>query len=254
MTNQRVLLCMLAHPDDCEILCAGTVLRLAREHEYTVHLATCTAGDCGSEQLPPDEISRIRRAEARRAATLVDGTYHCLELRDLKVAFCPETVHKALELFRQVNPSLVITHPRHDYMLDHEQCHLIARAACFGFAMPNASPAPAPVGAGVPYLYYCDPLEGRDPYTGQPVRPTTVIDITQVIDDKARMLACHDSQRRWLRAYHGMDEYLDAMKRHGAARARPHSGCFAEAFVQHRGHAFPTDDLLWKLLSPPGAE
>ncbi len=254
MTNRRVLLCVLAHPDDCEILCAGTVLRLAREQHYTVHLATCTAGDCGSMQLPPKTISCIRRDEARRAAAMVDGTFHCLELDDLKVAFSPQTVEKALDLFRQVNPTLVITHPRHDYMIDHEQCHLIARAACFGFAMPNAAPTPPPADARVPHLYYCDPLEGRDPYTGQSVQPTTIIDITHVMDEKARMLACHDSQRQWLQAHHGMDEYLQAMKRHGAARAHPHTECYAEAFVQHRGHAFPADDLLAELLNRPGAD
>ena len=38
------------------------------------------------------------------------------------------------------------------------------------------------------------------------------------IDRKAEMLACHASQRDWLRAHHGMDEYIEAMKRHGAMR------------------------------------
>ena len=58
------------------------------------------------------------------------------------------------------------------------------------------------------------------------------------------MLACHASQREWLRAHHGMDEYLEAVKRHDAARGSCSGVAYAEAFVQHRGHAYPHDDLL----------
>ena len=31
-------------PDDIEFLCAGTLIRLAKEHGWQVHLATMTAG------------------------------------------------------------------------------------------------------------------------------------------------------------------------------------------------------------------
>ena len=64
----KVVLGVFAHPDDAEFLCAGTLLRLARERGWQVHIATMTPGDCGSAELPPGEISRIRRAEgaARR--------------------------------------------------------------------------------------------------------------------------------------------------------------------------------------------
>ena len=40
------------------------------------------------------------------------------------------------------------------------------------------------------------------------------------MDRKIEMLACHASQRDWLRAHHGMDEYIEAMKRYGAERGR----------------------------------
>jgi hypothetical protein len=41
-----------------------------------------------------------------------------------------------------------------------------------------------------------------------------------------------------------MDEYLESFKRHDAARGREIGRPFAEAFVQHRGHAYPSDDFL----------
>ncbi len=65
-----VVLTILAHPDDAEFLCAGTLIRLVREHGFEAHLASMTPGDCGSMDRPPDEISRTRRSEA---ATLAFG-------------------------------------------------------------------------------------------------------------------------------------------------------------------------------------
>jgi len=246
--SKQTALVFLAHPDDAEILCGGTLIRLAALG-WTIHIATATPGDCGSATLGAQEIAAIRREEGRKAAASIGATYHCLEERDVNVIFNHDANRKAIDLFRKVNPDLVITHPRHDYMMDHEQVHLLARSAAFSFAIPNASKLPMGEGAHIPYLYYVDPIEGLDPYSGQPVAPTTRIDISAVIDKKADMLACHASQREWLRAHHGMDEYLDAMKRHGQARGDEMAVAYAEAFVQHRGHAFPHDDLLASLLA-----
>jgi hypothetical protein len=100
----------------------------------------------------------------------------------------------------------------------------------------------------VPWLYYCDPVEGLDPYNGQRVQPSTYVDITSVLPQKIEMLACHASQREWLRSHHGMDEYIESMKLHSAARGREIGVEYAEAFVQHRGHAYPHNDLLTELL------
>jgi len=34
------------------------------------------------------------------------------------------------------------------------------------------------------------------------------------------MLACHASQREWLLAHHGMDEYIEAMRRLSSGRGK----------------------------------
>lgn len=243
------VLAFMAHPDDAEILCGGTLIRLQQEHDCEIHIVTATPGDCGSADLSCDEIAAVRRAEAKQAAEMIGAAYHCLEERDLKVTFNPDSIVKAIDLFRQINPAIVLTHPRRDYMLDHEQVHLLARSASFGFSIPNASSLPLPQEARLPHLYYVDPLEGLDPYTGVKVTPTTLIDISSVIEKKSTMLACHASQREWLRAHHGMDEYLQAMKRHGQTRGQSLGVAYAEAFRQHLGHAFAHDDLLDNMLA-----
>lgn len=243
----RTVLTVLAHPDDAEILCAGTLIRLAALG-WDVHIATMTAGDCGTMTETPWAISATRTDEARRAAAMVGGTYHCLDERDIYLAHDKPTLRKVVELMRTVGPALVFTHPMRDYMMDHETTHTLVRAATFGSAAPNVSTLPLPAHAAIPHLYYCDPIEACDPITGRVVAPTVAVDVSDVIDRKSEMLAAHASQREWLRAHHGMDEYLEAMRRHGRMRGEQVGVTYAEAFVQHRGHAYPQDDLLASLL------
>lgn len=244
---RKVVLAIFAHPDDAEILCAGTLFRLV-ELGWETHIVTATPGDCGSATLPPEQIARIRREEAATAARYLGAKYHCLEERDVNVFFNSASNQKAIDLFRKVCPTVVLTHPRHDYMLDHEQVHLLARSASFSYSIPNVSALPLKSGAAVPWLYYCDPIEGRDPYDGQRVTPSTVIDITAVMPRKIEMLACHASQREWLRSHHGMDEYIESMKLHNATRGREVGVQYAEAFVRHRGHSYPESDILAEVL------
>jgi LmbE family N-acetylglucosaminyl deacetylase len=245
-SKHKVALSFLAHPDDAEILCGGTLIRLA-DQGWTVHIATMTAGDCGTMTEDPWQISARRTAEGRAAAKVIGGTYHCLDEKDGFVCYDKPTLRKAVDLFRTVVPSLVLTHAPKDYMVDHEMTSLIGRAASFLFSAPNISTLPRAAHSAVPHLYYCDPIEGIDPM-GRPVEPTTLIDISSVIERKAEMLACHASQRAWLAAHHGMDEYIEAMKRFGQHRGQLKGSKFAEGFIQHRGHAYPQNDLLNELL------
>lgn len=243
----RIALTFLAHPDDAEILCGGTLIRLA-ELGWVVHIATATAGDCGTMTETPWDIAATRTREARSAAAMIGATYHCLGERDLLVVYDKPTILKAMDLFRRIAPTLVFTHAPRDYHLDHEQASLLGRACTFGYGAPNISAFPLKPGSRIPYLYYCDPVDGIDPF-GHDVKPTTVIDVTAQQEKKLSMLACHASQREWLRAHHGIDEYLESTKRQDARRGKIIGTPAAEAFVQHRGHAYPADDLLAKLFA-----
>jgi LmbE family N-acetylglucosaminyl deacetylase len=136
--------------------------------------------------------------------------------------------------------------------MDHEMVSLLARAGTFAYGIPNVSDdVPRPAGAVVPHLYYCDPFEDTAvPYSTTP-EPTTVVDVSAAYERKERMLACHASQREWLRAHHGMDEYMDAMRRHAEERGRRLLVRYAETFVQHKGHSYPEDDVLAELFPAP---
>jgi LmbE family N-acetylglucosaminyl deacetylase len=242
-TQRDVVLVLMAHPDDAEILCGGTLALLA-QNGWSVHIASATPGDCGSSTLPPMEIAAIRREEGASGARVFGGTYHCLERRDLRVKYDEETIAAADGLLREVRPRLLITHNPVDYMLDHEQISLVARAAAFNAAIPHA---PAPPGScpmdGVPHLYYADPVEGKDNF-GDPVQPRLLVNVTETFETKLEALAKHASQREWLRNHHGIDEYLESTKRWSATRGALAGFEYAEGFRQHVGHGYPQDDLL----------
>jgi len=245
----NTIFAILAHPDDAEFLCAGTLIRLKREHGWDVHIASMTPGDCGSVEHGPAEISRIRRAEGTHAAALIGASYHCVEERDLLVVYGEPALEKVTRLIRKVQPNVLITHSPTDYMVDHEQTSLIVRAAAFGAPIPNFF-ADRNLGATldhIPHLYYCDPIEGKDPL-GRDVPPGFCIDIGGVIDVKAEMLAGHASQRDWLMKHHGMDQYIQAMRDWGSHRGKQCAVKFAEGFRQHLGHSYPQDNILGKLL------
>lgn len=239
-------LSLLAHPDDAEVLCAGTLIRL-RDLGWDVHIATATAGDAGSMTMDRYRTAATRTAENARAAKLIGATYHCLGERDAFVVYEKAAIQKTVNLLRRVNPSLVFTHAPADYHVDHEQVSLLARAATFVYAAPNVSDVPVPGGAAVPHLYYCDAVDGVDPF-GRPVVPTTVVDVSAVFERKAAMLKCHESQFEWLRAHHGITDFTASIRMHGEMRGKAVGVKYAEAFVQHRGHAYPQHDLLRDLL------
>jgi len=248
--SSKTVLAFMAHPDDAEILCAGTLARLHAEHGWNVAIATATAGDAGSVTLRPDEISRIRYEEARRSVSLLDGQYYCAGCSDLYICYDRPTLQKFVEIIRRVRPDLVITHSPEDYMVDHEQTSRLVRSACFGAPARNVltnADRPAEPLDHIPYLYYADALEGRDIF-GRAIEPDIIVDISSVMHIKEQMLACHASQREWLREQHGVDEYILMMKRWAQHRGQQIGAEYGEAFRQHRGHAYPQDDLLARLL------
>ncbi len=247
------ILAIHAHPDDVEIQCAGT-LALLRRKGFDVTIATMTPGDCGTAEYSAEEISEIRRGEAKSAAALIGADYHCLEFRDLSIFSDDPSRRRVVEFLRKVRPDIVLTAPPIDYMADHENTSLLVRDAMFPASVPNYVTKqwePAPPLAKIPYLYYVDPVEGGNAEGTTPPAGFHV-DVTEAFAVKREMLACHASQRNWLRKQHGMDEYLNMLDRWSARRGSEIGKPHAEGFRQYLGHPFPQTNLLLEWLGQDG--
>ena len=239
----------MAHPDDIEFQCAGTLAQL-KQRGHSIHLATMTSGDCGSVEQRPAAIARTRFREGAAAAKVLNATYDSLGERDLLVAYNSVALQKVVEVIRRYDPWLVITHSPQCYMLDHEETAKLVRGACFGAGIPNfetMAADPARPTHGVPHLYYADAMEHKNLF-GERIVPQFYIDITREMSVKTRMLKCHASQRDWLRKHHGMDEYVRMMQELSADRGREAGVRYAECYRQHLGHGYPQDNALGRIL------
>lgn len=242
---RKTVLGIFAHPDDAEFSCAGTLALLSRSG-WEIHIATMTPGDKGSAELNRKQISKIRKAEARVSARILQGNYHCLEMDDIYIFYDRNSINKTTSLIRKFRPSLVFTASPDDYMVDHEITSKIVQTACFCAGIKNMEIIGKPF-EPIPYLFYSDPMEAKNKM-GSVVYPSFYVDITSVMDTKENMLACHKSQREWLLVHHKIDEYILSMKRFGKKRGAEINASYAEGFRQHLGHGYPQDNILKDLL------
>ena len=250
-----IVLAVGAHPDDVELTCAGT-LALLKRAGWEVRIATMTPGDLGSATLSRPRIAAIRRREAAASARLLGASYTCLEFDDLCVVYSESAKRRVSGFLRIARPDLLLLPSPEDYMADHEETPRIVREAAFASTIPNWKASfggrSAPACDRLPAVLYADPIDHVDRY-GRRIAPDFVVDVTDVFPLRERMLAEHASQREWLRAQHGEDEYLNWNRRLAADRAkdaRRRGVKYAEGFRAHRGHGFPSPDAVVRSLGP----
>jgi LmbE family N-acetylglucosaminyl deacetylase len=107
------LLCLGAHPDDIEIGCAGTILRLA-ERQPDLGVTWMVFGAEGR---------RAREAELSARALLRRVKRKAITVRAFRDGFFPSAIAEIKEAFEalktHVAPDLILTHHRHDLHQDH---------------------------------------------------------------------------------------------------------------------------------------
>jgi LmbE family N-acetylglucosaminyl deacetylase len=242
----RHILAIHAHPDDVEILAAGTLAILAAKgHRITI--VTMTPGDCGSVEYGPEELSNMRRGEAAAAAAMIGASYVCAEFRDLAIFNDDPSRRRVTELIRSLRPDVILTSAPTDYHCDHEATSLLVRDSCFAVSAPNYKTGTAAPLDRIPHLYFMDSAEGRD-REGRPVHPEFAVNINGRFDLKRNMLAAHASQRNWLMRQHGMDDYLKTMEDWTRERGTSYAVQYAEGFRQYKHHPYPTTPLLQELV------
>jgi len=235
------------HPDDMEILCAGTLALLAKRG-CEIHIAVMAGGDVGSPTLPRFVIREQRLKEAQASADIIGARFHFAGGEDLEVEYNDAYRRRAVRVMREVNPTIVFTHPPMDYLIDHEETSRLVRNAAFIGQVPNYDcGAAVPTTSKIPYLYYANAVARKDIF-GRPLPLTCAVDVSAVMKTKTRMLACHASQREWLRVVLQCDDYLEMMRRASEAEGRAAGFPFAEGFIQHLGEGHPQDNILKQLL------
>ena len=253
------VLAISCHPDDIEFTMGGTLLQL-KKAGCDIHLINIANGSAGSTTLRPPEIAAVRRQEAMRSAELLGAVFHESLVDDLEVFYTQELIRRVTALVRQVKPDIVLTLSLEDYMDDHMNTAKIAVTATFLRGVGNYRSIPdAPAVLEDAMLYHGTPLSLTD-MMRRPIVPELYVDVTSVIDEKERLLACHASQKDWLDKTQGFDSYLktmrDATQTLGGMSGRFR---FAEGWRRHEHAGFtqkdcnPLADILPGLCIPAGA-
>ncbi|TNJ55778.1 PIG-L family deacetylase [Paenibacillus hemerocallicola] len=220
------VLAIACHPDDLEIGCGGTLAKYAAlGHNVTmVHVAN---GNKGHKVIQPDELRLIRAKEAQNSGALIGATVISMDVPDLLVkADQDELIAKLVDVIRQTEPDVIITHPPEDYMKDHMEVSTAVFDASFAASVPHyETKVPAPSNAKVAPIYYMDTLAGVG------FLPTEYVDVTDHIETKIAMNAAHESQIKWLYEHDGID-FLDFVRTVSKFRGLQCGAAYAEGFLQ----------------------
>ncbi len=213
-----------AHPDDIEIACSGTLAKCVKRGD-TVIVCHVSSGNLGHVVIPPDELRKIRAAEAKKAGSLAGIEVVCAGFDDLEIfADNKEARDKLVEIIRYADPDFIITHDPDDYMPDHTATSKLVFDASFTATLPNY-PGKQKKAAKLVPIYYMDTLAGVN------FNPTEYVDVTDEIDLKLKMLECHESQVVWMRDHDGID-FPDMVKTCSRYRGYQCGAAYAEGFKQ----------------------
>ena len=175
------LLAIAAHRDDVELICGGTLAKAAAAG-YKTGILDLTAGELGTRG-----TAEIRAAEAERAARVLGvSTRENLRLPDAGIVNDPATRELLVRAIRRLQPQVVIAPALEGRHPDHRVTAQLVRDACFVSGLAKLAPD-APKHRPRKILH-C--LTYRQDF----VRPSFLVDISEVFDQKLEAIRCYSSQ------------------------------------------------------------
>ncbi|MCP4583587.1 MAG: bacillithiol biosynthesis deacetylase BshB1 [candidate division Zixibacteria bacterium] len=173
------VLAIAAHRDDTEIVCGGTIIKMA-DLGYKVGLLDLTAGEAGSRG-----DAQMRANEADCAAKVMNLAFrHNLEMPDAGLFLTQENALAVADIIRKTTPEMVIIPTHKQRHPDHSTAGDISYRGCF---LAGLGKMPLD---GEPYR----PRKIFYSVSFQDIRPTFIIDISDQFKRKCDAVACYKSQ------------------------------------------------------------
>jgi N-acetylglucosamine malate deacetylase 1 len=202
------VLAMAAHPDDVELTCGGTLLKMAARG-YETGILDFTAGEMGTRGTP-----EIRAKEAAAAAKVLNVSWRGnLGVPDSDVQPNRENKLKLAKMIRELRPKTVIIpywEARHP---DHYHASTLGYEGCF---LAGLQQLPLEGEAYRPFkILYCTSFEGMP--------PSFIVDITEHYETRRKAILAYESQfrpaksegkQRVFLAIDELDNRMDLLARH----------------------------------------
>lgn len=222
------LLAVVAHPDDADIFCGGTLAKHADRGDDVV-IAHMTRGEYGALDATESEIADVREAEARASGAVLGATsVEFLGFEDGRITTSLENRRTIVDCIRAHDPDVVLTHYQDDMHPDHRATAQLVTDAYYMASLPLAETEHAP----------CDPDNVY--FFGKPTSsfdPSTFVDVTGYESTKAEAIESHESQVEFLDEHGGIDGEFDDLVDNTLAVNRTlgrQAGVqYAEGFVPH---------------------
>jgi len=194
---------------------AGGAIALAAARGESVSVVCLSFGERGESASAwragktLDEVKALRRGEAENAAAVLGARIEFLDAGDYPLRETDELVDRLVRVYREVNPSVVLTHPLEDpYNYDHPAAGQMALRARV-LAQAVGYPAPGEP-AGAPPVFQFEPHQPE--MCG--FKPEVLLDITAVFDTKRKAMECMAAQQ------HLWEYYTDLARRRGTQLKR----------------------------------
>jgi len=225
-----------AHADDIEILFGGTLFK-CRERGDNIYMIIATNGNIGSGVISSkEEIAAIRAAEAREAAAFAGAQLMQLDFDDERLINNEESRDALLNAIRWANPDLIFTHCPEDKSPDHHNLSQIIQDIILSVPVKLLKTEYPPCDKKISLFF-------GETTACIGFMPEVYVDISDHIDQKCQMLACHKSQDEWMGNY--MEDDLTELPRVMARlRGAQVDVKYAEAFRAFRIHGFMPDFKL----------
>jgi LmbE family N-acetylglucosaminyl deacetylase len=225
MEEKLSILAVVAHPDDMEILCGGTMAKFSKLG-HKVNVCHVCDGGKGSKSHNSGELITIRHKEAMESAKLIKAETLWAGIPDGEVVLNLDNRIKIIDIIRKSRPDLILTHSPGDYHVDHINTGKLVFEAIYLADLPLFKTKNRET-EKLPFLYYMETL-GSSNFV-----PEEYVDITDTIDIKIEMMLKMGSQLGWLKEMHNCDaaEYIKTV---AAFRGYQSGVKYAEAFVQQK--------------------
>ena len=186
--NGERVLAVVAHPDDSELLCAGTLARARRDGAAIGLLVLCT-GDKGQPSEPIPDLASVRRREIKASAELLEAELFLGGRPDASLSDDDGQRRRVIDVFREFEPTLVLAHAPEDYHPDHRAASAIAESVSW-FCASRGHKSKREACKTSPALWWMDTVNMSG------FLPGFYVDISDFVALKTKMLACHKSQLR----------------------------------------------------------
>ena len=188
------ILCVGAHPDDCEIQVGGTAAKFVALG-HSVKFLSVTNGCMGHHLHQAEAMVRIRRDEGKEAARRLGiGDTEILDYADGEFLPTVKARQDVIRRIRQWEADIVMTHRPWDYHPDHRYVSQVVQDSAYLVMVPHICPETPALSHNPLFLYLEDAFQLPIPF-----RTDVAVDISDVFEKKVDALDAHASQfHEWL--------------------------------------------------------